>query len=540
MSEQDDQKLDLASVFPAKGDSRRPPDWWGRGLLYAVIAVFGAIFVWMSWGKVSGVVLDIVISTFLALAIEPLVLSMVKHGWRRGAASAVSLIGLGIIIVALLAMFGNMFVQQLIAMISGLPAMYDQLLKVLQQYTSLDIPHLQNMGMQILEKIQNSSFVTNLAGQALSTTMGVFSFLLDLMTVIMVTYYISAAGPKLRRSMCQWLGPTTQRRFLLGWTIIQEQISGFLFSRSILAAINAVCVAVFLYAINVPYQLPLSIFCGIVSQFVPTVGAYIGGALPMLFAWGVGGWVYAVAVVVYITIYQQIENLILAPKISQRTMDLNPCVAFLSVLVFGSLFGALGAFLALPITASMQAIFRVYTKRYELVDSPLMSDPTPVRKSKVVESAEAFNEHVIKPVSDHMPRAAKGTSARVPMNEELRQLQEQAFRHTSQELDDSATMAIPKGGLLRGAQMPRSAVALRGTAAADGDAVAEGGDDVDYAGFDDVAGDVDDDASGNAAAGANAAAGGKGGKDGSGGTSNADDRSDRDAGFVDNPRSRWR
>ena len=537
MSEQDDQKLDLASVFPAKGDSRRPPDWWGRGLLYAVIAVFGAIFVWMSWGKVSGVVLDIVISTFLALAIEPLVLSMVKHGWRRGAASAVSLIGLGIIIVALLAMFGNMFVQQLIAMISGLPAMYDQLLKVLQQYTSLDIPHLQNMGMQILEKIQNSSFVTNLAGQALSTTMGVFSFLLDLMTVIMVTYYISAAGPKLRRSMCQWLGPTTQRRFLLGWTIIQEQISGFLFSRSILAAINAVCVAVFLYAINVPYQLPLSIFCGIVSQFVPTVGAYIGGALPMLFAWGVGGWVYAVAVVVYITIYQQIENLILAPKISQRTMDLNPCVAFLSVLVFGSLFGALGAFLALPITASMQAIFRVYTKRYELVDSPLMSDPTPVRKSKVVEGAEAFNEHVIKPMSDHMPRAAKGTSARVPMNEELRQLQEQAFRHTSQELDDSATMAIPKGGLLRDAKATRGAAALRGTAAADGDAVAEGGDDVDFAGFDDVAGDVDDGASGNAAAAAHAAAGGKGGKDG---TSNADDRSDRDAGFVDNPRSRWR
>ena len=79
----------------------------------------------------------------------------------------------------------------------------------------------------------------------------------------------------------------------------------------------------------------------------------------------------------FIIVYQQIENLILSPKVSQRTMDLNPRVAFLAVLVMGALFGALGAFLALPVTASMQAIFKVYTKRYALVESPLMSDPMP-------------------------------------------------------------------------------------------------------------------------------------------------------------------
>lgn len=102
-----------------------------------------------------------------------------------------------------------------------------------------------------------------------------------------------------------------------------------------------------------PYWLPLALFCGIVSQFVPTVGTYIGGALPVLFAWGSNGLWYGVGVLVFIIVYQQIENLILSPKVSQRTMDLNPCVAFLAVLVMGALFGALGAFLALPVTASM-------------------------------------------------------------------------------------------------------------------------------------------------------------------------------------------
>ena len=193
-----------------------------------------------------------------------------------------------------------------------------------------------------------------------------------------------------------------------------------------------------------PYWLPLALFCGIVSQFIPTVGTYIGGALPVLFAWGSNGIMYAVGVLVYIVVYQQIENLILSPKISQRTMDLNPAVAFLAVLVFGGVFGALGAFLALPITASLQAIFKVYTIRYELVDSPLMNDPKPVKKSKIVAGAEAFSDHVIKPMSDHMPRAARGSSARVPSDDNFERLRELYQMPTAEDLDGSQAVAIPK------------------------------------------------------------------------------------------------
>lgn len=450
MTKQDDQRIDFAAVFPAKGDSRRPPDWWGRGLLYAAIAVFLSYFVWNSWSKIDYIVLDLIISVFIVLAIEPMVLTLIRHGWKRGVASAISLIGLAVIIIALFSLFGSMFVQQMISMVTGLPALYDQIREVVGQYTTFRLPEIDSLGGEIIKNIQ-TSWVTNFAGQAINTTVGLFSALLNIMTIAMVTYYISAAGPKMRRSLCQWLGGDQQRRFLLAWTVVQDQISGFLFSRSILAVINAACTAVFLEVIHVPYWLPLALFCGIVSQFIPTVGTYIGGALPVVFAWGSNGALYAVGVLVFITVYQQFENLILSPKISQRTMDINPAVAFLAVLAFGSVFGALGAFLALPITASLQTIFKVYTKRYELVDSPLLYDPDTVKKSKVVEGAEAIGEHVLKPVSDHMPRAAKGSSARVPMDEELLHLAEQVYRMpTAQQLDDSETMAIPKGATKRG------------------------------------------------------------------------------------------
>ena len=451
ISEEDNERIDFASVFPSKGDSRRPPEWFGRALLYTAIAVFLAYFVWRSWGKIDYIVLDVVISMFIALALEPMVASLVRHGWKRGVASASSLLLLCLVIVGLLALFGNMFVQQVIAMLQGMPALYQQISDLVSQYSTFRLPEISSLGMEILKNIQ-TSWVTDFAGQALNTTMGVFSVLIDLLTVLMVTFYISASGPKMRRSVCQWMGPAQQRRFLLVWTVVQDQISGFLFSRSILALINATCTAVFLEVIHVPYWLPLAMFCGLVSQFIPVVGTYIGGALPMLFAWANNGVPAAIAVLVFIVVYQQVENMILSPKISQRTMDLNEAVAFLSVLLFGSLFGPLGAFLALPVTASLQAIFRAYTKRYELVDSPLMNDPKPTRKSKVVEAGEAISEHVLKPVADHMPRAAKSTSGRVPMNEELRRLQEQIYNipadgHESDDEDSSATVAIPKNVL---------------------------------------------------------------------------------------------
>ncbi|OZG56893.1 AI-2E family transporter [Bifidobacterium tissieri] len=449
MNDRQEERFDVGSVFPGKGDPRRPPEWFGRGLLYAAIAVFAAVFVWNTWGKISSIILYVVISMFIALAVEPVVRWLVSHGWKRGAASGVTLVSLLVIICGLLTLFGNMFVQQLVGMVKSLPGLYNQIVDVIESQTSWKVPSMEDLGMEVFKSLQTST-VTNFANQALTTTFSLLNVLLGIMTVALVTYYISAAFPAMRRSLCQWIAPKSQERFLVVWTVVQDQISNFLYSRIILAAISSVCMSIFMMMLDIPYWLPLSIFCGLVSQFIPTVGTYIGGALPVVSAWGTNGIKYAMFVLIYIIVYQQIENLILSPAISQRTMDLNPAIAFLAVLALGSVFGALGAFLALPLTASFQTVFKAYTKRYELIDSPLLSDPKPVKKSKMVEGVEAFATHVVKPVTDHMPRAAQGSTARVRVNasamsDELEYVHSRlAGYSTAAELDDSQTVAIPK------------------------------------------------------------------------------------------------
>ena len=432
-------KLDLASLFPAKGDDRRPPDWLGRALIYVAIVAFVSIFLWFAWSSISFIVFDVVISIFIALAMEPLVVRLIKHGWRRGVASGFTLTALLVVVGLLLALFGNLFAQQAVSMVMGLPNLYHQFASFVLRSTGFRMPNIEQLGMEILKHVQ-TSWVVDFAGQALNTTWGLLAVLLDMLTILMVTYYISAAGPAMRRSMCRWMNPQSQRRFLFIWSVVQEQISSFLFSRIILAAINAVGTAIFLIIMNIPYWLPLSLFCGIVSQFVPTVGTYLGGALPILFAWGSNGFGAAVATLIFITIYQQIENMVISPKISEKTMDLNPAVAFLSVLIMGAVFGALGAFLALPVTASLQAIFKVCTKQYRLVSSPLMGDPKPEHTSIIVKSVDAIGRNFMKPVSDSVQRVMKGTSSRVSMNEDILYWYKQAYVSDSEDANnDNAT-----------------------------------------------------------------------------------------------------
>ena len=49
-----------------KGDPRRPPEWFGRGLLYTAIAVVVFVFVWNAWGDIRGLVLDVIIALFIS------------------------------------------------------------------------------------------------------------------------------------------------------------------------------------------------------------------------------------------------------------------------------------------------------------------------------------------------------------------------------------------------------------------------------------------------------------------------------------------
>jgi len=189
----------------------------------------------------------------------------------------------------------------------------------------------------------------------------------SMFTVALFAFYFTADGPTFRRSVAEWLPPNRQRTFLTVWDISTQKAGGYVVSRGILALVSAIFHGVVFFLIDLPYWLPMAMWVGLVSQFVPTIGTYLAGALPIIIALVEGDPIKALIVLVAITAYQQVENYIISPRVTRSTLEIHPAVAFGSVIVGGSLFGAIGALLAIPIVATIQSIISVYGHRYELV-----------------------------------------------------------------------------------------------------------------------------------------------------------------------------
>jgi predicted PurR-regulated permease PerM len=132
---------------------------------------------------------------------------------------------------------------------------------------------------------------------------------------------------------------------------------------ALISVICGVVVYIGLTLLGIPFALPLALFAAI-FDLLPLVGQTIGAIPAVIIGFGVSP-VVGLLVVILHFIYQQVENNIISPMIYNKALDLFPSVVFLSILLGASLFGILGAFLSLPVAASIPAIIN-YHKNYKI------------------------------------------------------------------------------------------------------------------------------------------------------------------------------
>ncbi|NUU16149.1 AI-2E family transporter [Cellulomonas humilata] len=330
-------------------------------------AVFLGLFAWKALAQLGNVIFIIVISWFLALAMEPLIRWLVAHGIRRTRATGIVMLVSLVVIAGVIALFGGLFVTQLIELVQSLPDYYVQVAEWLDERLGVEVPEADELLVNLGSHWQD--LAPSLLGIGSSIVGGLFTFT----SVLLVVYYMASSGPKFRAAICRLLAPARQREVLHLWEVSQEKVADFINSRIVLAALSTVITFVFLTVLGIPYALPLAAFTGVVSQFVPTIGTYIGGALPIAVALAVDP-LKGLLTLAFIVGYQQLENLIFAPKVSARSMEINPAVSFLAVIGFGAVFGPIGAFLALPVAATIQAVSWTYVRRHDLVDDELLHE----------------------------------------------------------------------------------------------------------------------------------------------------------------------
>jgi predicted PurR-regulated permease PerM len=366
-------------VSDARSDSEPPRLPWlpevlklgGRRLFVVLVGAALAVLAirWLAQ-ELSSFLTILFMAAFLSFALEPAVTWLVKRGWKRGLATGAMLAAVFLAGVLLLALIVPAVVTGFKQLVESAPQLVDRLVGWLHligiRNVSTDnlITELQNNADKVISAAQGIA-----GGLILGVATSILGALFKVATVGLFTFYFVAEGPRLRRAILSMTPPERQERLLFVWEQAITQTGGYFYSRLLLAVINGTGMYIVLRVNGVPFAAPLAIFEGIVAEFIPIIGTYIGGALPVLVAFltGVGPGIWAAG---YIVVYQQLENYILSPRLTARTMSLHPAIAFAAALIGGAIGGLLAAFLALPVAGVLQAAIVEYSKPYEVVAEP--------------------------------------------------------------------------------------------------------------------------------------------------------------------------
>lgn len=347
-----------------------------RLILVLIIAAIGTVAALGLIGRLSGLLSVLLTALFASFAIEPGVNWLAARGWRRGSATGLIFLIVFLFVLGLMALVVPAIVGGFRQLVTSAPDLVDTFVKFADRFGV----HL--TAAKITAAIQDNS--SNIAGSAADLAGNIFGITASILgglfrwaTVALFTFYIVAEGPHLRRVICGKLPPQRQGEVLFVWEKAIEKTGGYFYSRLLLAVINGTGMYITLRAFNVPFAVPLAIFQGVVAAFIPIVGTYIAGVPPLLVAL-LTSLPAGIAALAYIIIYQQIENYFLSPRLTAKTMDLHPAVAFGAALIGGALGGLLAAFLALPAAAVIQAAVQQYGGQgYAVVESDLTSDAKP-------------------------------------------------------------------------------------------------------------------------------------------------------------------
>lgn len=354
---------------PVRIEHDTVPRWMLRS-----IALFwvGYVIVFIGTGTLRALrslLIVLLISLFISFAIEPAVNRMERWGIRRGVGTWMMFIAILAVLGGFSAAVGTALATQVTDFVDEVPGYLDDIEVWLQDNLNSDIDF-----EEIREEFVAGGGVEDLAQSFADDIVNlgtrVLGIIFQVFTIALFTFYLVAEGPKLRRTVCSFLPQDRQRLVLSIWDLAIEKTGGYIYSRTILAVLSAIAHWIAFTLLDVPFPLPLALWVGALSQFIPVIGTYIAGALPVLIATlaspRTGLWALIVVVV-----YQQVENYLLAPKITAHTMELHVAVAFGAVIAGGAVLGVVGALLALPLTATVQAFVSTYAQHHEVAEETL-------------------------------------------------------------------------------------------------------------------------------------------------------------------------
>jgi predicted PurR-regulated permease PerM len=305
---------------------------------------------------------DVLFLFFVAIVVGTAIRPAVEWLHRRGVPRATGIILIyiliAILVVGFLAMIVPLLADQATEISRTVPEYYTNFRTALMDS---DNRLLQNIGWRIPSEVTllvrrdtNAEEVLDQVGQTLLYANLVLKGVLGTLIVFLLAYYWTQEGNLILRSLLRIMPPQRKKNIREFIQLAESKLGGYVRGQGLLCAAVGLTAFIAYLLIGLPYTLVLAIFAG-VMEMVPVFGPALGAIPALLVALSIDPskalWVVMATVVI-----QLLENAVLVPRIMKHSMGVNPIIVLLSLIAFGSVFGFVGALLALPLAAIIQLL----------------------------------------------------------------------------------------------------------------------------------------------------------------------------------------
>jgi predicted PurR-regulated permease PerM len=315
----------------------------------------------IAWSVVAaGQVLVLLgLAFFIAVGLEPAVVWLYRRGLARWCA-------IGVVLFTALGLFIGF-------MVLAIPVVTTQASKLAEELPN----YLHTLGKRNTELgklnakyhfvggLQNLLHGSGTFNSAIGIGKVLLSFLTSTLLVVVVTIYLLADLPRVRRGI-YLLAPKSRRpRMVLLTDEILNRVGGYVLGNLLTSFIAGLGTCLWALILGIPYALLLGLLVAILD-LVPIVGSTIGGIIVALVALTVSPAV-AIATAIFYLVYRFLEDYLLTPRIMARTVAVPGLVTVVATLLGGALLGIIGALVAIPIAAAIKLL-------HEEVTAPRLED----------------------------------------------------------------------------------------------------------------------------------------------------------------------
>ena len=346
--------------------------WTSNWALRIVIIAAGCAVVGYVLGKFWSIVLPVVLALFVTSVLWPLTDWLRRRRWPAAlAASAVLILALAVVGGAI-----ALIIPSVINQAGEIATQTSAGLAKVQTWLegppfNLKADQISGAIDALTDKLQSSA--SSIAAGVFAGVTSALSLLVTAATALILVFFFLKDGPRflpwMKRSIGERVGVPVTEVFLRCWGVL----GSFIRTQALVSLVDAVLIGGGVLILGVPLALPLAVLT-FIGGFVPIVGAFVAGAIAVLIALVTKGLTTALIVLIIIIVVQQLEGNVLQPILQSRSMNLHAAVVLLAVSAGSSLYGIVGAFLAVPVVAVVSEVWRYLAERMDARSPAVVPD----------------------------------------------------------------------------------------------------------------------------------------------------------------------